>query len=108
MTKISFTSIACVLGLIAFEVSAQIGDVKNSTIRPVLDNAKVEGCKIAKPGEYEAQVGDLIELDYTYPVVPGAMPKKFEFKLEGGKTIISPSPLGIRRVVSPKLVGATT
>jgi hypothetical protein len=81
--------------------------VKGQTVRPVQVDAKVKGCKIAKPGDYEVNPGDLIELDYTYPVVPQAIPKKVDFK----QTLIgavAPSPLGIRSVSTPDLVGTGT
>ncbi|MBL8794532.1 MAG: hypothetical protein JNM56_11555 [Planctomycetia bacterium] len=81
--------------------------VKGVVIRPARDKAQVDGCHVSKPGDYQATVGDLIELEYSYPVVPTAMPKKVDFKV----TLIgavAPSPLGIRKVVTPQLIGAHT
>jgi hypothetical protein len=81
-----------------------IGD---TTVRPIQVKAKVEGCQIAKPGDYEVKVGDLIELNYTYPVVPAAMPNKVFYK----QTIIGAiaiSPLGFRRVIVPEMIGTVT
>jgi hypothetical protein len=81
--------------------------VDGRTVRPALDEAKVQGCKIAKPGDYEVTVGDLIELDYTYPIVPAAIPRKAECKqtLLGA---VAKSPLGFRTVTTPRLAGTGT
>ncbi len=56
------------------------GGVEGTVVRPKQAKAKVEGCSISKPGEYAVAVGDLIELEYTYPIVPAAIPKKVAFK----------------------------
>lgn len=106
-----FTTKAIAGAVIALSTMTAIGaatdGVNGTTVRPVLDNAQVAGCKIAKPGDYDVKVGYLIELDYTYPVTPAAIPKKVEFKqtLAGA---IAPSPLGIRAIETPKLVGVGT
>ncbi|HEV3303729.1 MAG TPA: hypothetical protein VG055_29015 [Planctomycetaceae bacterium] len=65
------------------------------------------GCKIADQKVYSVKVGDVIELDYTYPVVPNAMPKKVSIKQTFGGAI-DLSPIGVRMVVAPRLVGAST
>jgi hypothetical protein len=80
--------------------------VKGTIVRPHQVEAKVKGCKVAKPGEYTATKGDLIELEYSYPVVPTATPKKVAYKvtLTGA---VRPSPLGIRQVQSG-LIGSHT
>jgi hypothetical protein len=107
MRKFVCVIVACVTtALIASPATAQEG-VDGTTVRPMLDKAKVAGCKIAKPGDYEVTVGDLIELDYTYPVAPTVIPKKVDFK----QTLIgavAKSPLGFRTVTTPKLVGTGT
>ncbi len=81
--------------------------VKGITVRPKQENAKVQGCKIAAPGNYETNVGDLIELDYTYPVVPEAIPKQVDSK-ETLTGAVAKSSLGFRMVTTPKMVGVTT
>jgi len=78
-----------------------------TVIRPAQEEAKAKGCKIAATGNYEVSVGDLIELDYTYPVVPDAIPKKLEHK-QTDTGAVAKSPLGFRTVISPKLFGAGT
>lgn len=83
------------------------GGTEGTTIRPRLEEAKVKGCKIASPGEYKVSVGDLIELNYTYPIVPTAIPKKMSHTITAGGAVVKSS-LGFRRVVAPKLVGAGT
>ena len=98
----------CLVCFLVFPVAAGGADgVGGNTIRPMLDDAKVPGCKIAKPGSYDVKVGDLVELEYTYPIRPNAPPKDVGFKqpvqTDGS---LKPSPLGIRSVVTPKLVGA--
>jgi hypothetical protein len=52
-------------------------------------------------------VGDVIELDYSYPVVPGVIPKKVSIKQTPGGAV-DMSPIGIRIVVVPAMVGAST
>ena len=76
-------------------------------VRPAQEEAKVKGCRIATPGHYEINVGDLVELDYTYPVVPDAIPKKLDHR-QTGTGAVAKSPLGFRTVVSPKLLGGGT
>jgi hypothetical protein len=84
-----------------------VDGVEGTTVRPKQEEAKVKGCKIAIPSDYEVTVGDLIELDYSYPVVPATIPMKVDFKqtLLG---VVGKSPLGFRQVVVPKMVGAET
>lgn len=55
-----------------------VDGVKHNVLRPVQVDGNVKGTKISKPGKYRACVGDLIELEYSYPVVPGAIPKKVD------------------------------
>jgi len=84
-----------------------VAGVKGTVIRPGKDKAQLEGCHVSKPGDYEATIGDLIELEYSYPVVPTAIPKKVDYKV----TLIgavAPSPLGVRKMLTPQLIGAHT
>mgnify|MGYP000905681768 CR=1 FL=1 len=79
---------------------------QGNVIRPEKVDAKVKGCFVSKPGRYEAEPGDLIELEYTYPVVPVAWPKSVHRETDRGA--IYPSQLGIRRLVVPDLIGTGT
>jgi hypothetical protein len=81
-----------------------IDGVKGTVVRPRLVDAQVNGCRIAEPKAYAVHVGDVIELNYTYPIVPGTVPKKVEISVLEGAAI-SLSPLGIRRISTPGLVG---
>jgi hypothetical protein len=81
--------------------------VHGTVVRPRQVPAKVQGCRIAAPKDYQVKVGDVIELDYGYPVVPGAMPKKVSIKQTPGGAVDA-SPLGIRMVTVPQLLGAST
>jgi hypothetical protein len=99
----------CLLG-IAFPTAATADGLEGPVglvIRPAQEEAKVKGCRIATPGHYDVNVGDLIELDYTYPVVPAAIPKKLDHK-QTGVGAVAKSPVGFRTVVSPKLLGGGT
>jgi len=104
MSRLGSVLVACMVAVLATTASGTDG-VKGTTVRPSQVKANVEGCKIAKPGSYAVSVGDLIELDYTYPVVlPSVIPKKVGFQ----QTLIGavgPSALGIRLVSTPGLVG---
>jgi len=93
--------------LFSLNVAGASEGVKGNTVRPDLDKAKVKGCRIAKPGDYNVSAGDLIELDYTFPVVPGAMPQKVSFKKIRNAAVV-PSPLGIRSVIRPGILGGGT
>lgn len=79
---------------------------KGNVIRPRRVDAKVPGCFVSEPGHYKAAPGDLIELEYTYPVVPGGEPS--EVHRETDKGAIYVSPLGIRHLIVPNLVGTGT
>lgn len=96
----------CLLGFM-LSMAVALDSVEGTTVRPRLEAAKVKGCKIAAPGDYQVNVGDLIELDYTYPVVPAAIPKKVAYQqtLTGA---VAKSAMGFRTVTIPRLVGAGT
>lgn len=97
----------CVMFLLSlFQGIALADKPQGNVIRPVKVAAKVKGCQIAKPGDYRATAGDLIELEYTFPVVPGAMPE--EVARETDKGAIYPSRLGIRSLIVPEMVGTGT
>lgn len=73
------------------------GLIDGTVLRPVQVDAQVKGCKVSKPGEYTVTVGDLIEIEYTFPVTPETTPKRFEVGIGIGEEVKS-SPLGIRRL----------
>ncbi len=99
------------LAIIASAVFPSIGisqeGVEGAIIRPNVVDAKVEGCTVSAPGNYDMIVGNFIELEYSYPVVPAAMPKKVSHK-ETLRGVVRLSPLGFRHAVTPKLVGRQT
>jgi hypothetical protein len=79
---------------------------QGNVIRPVKVAAKVKGCQVSKPGDYRATAGDLIELEYTFPVVPGAMPE--DVGREWDRGAIYGSKLGIRNLIVPEMLGTGT
>jgi hypothetical protein len=99
---------SCLLVVAMAAMSAFAADgVHGTVVRPRTVAAKVEGCRIAAARDYKVGVGDVIELDYGYPVVPGAMPKKVSIKQTPGGAVDA-APLGIRLVTTPGLLGAST
>ncbi len=48
-------------------VVAELSAVKPHVLRPAREPARPFGCQVSRPGSYRATVGDLIELEYTYP-----------------------------------------
>ncbi len=78
----------------------------SNVIRPKQVDAKVNGCRVSEPGEYTATAGDLIELEYTFPVVPATMPTEVDRKTDKGA--IYTSTLGIRNLIVPNMVGTQT
>jgi hypothetical protein len=111
MVRILFTSVAfagllpCAMCLSAAPETKQ-GQPAGNVIRPQKVPAKVPGCKISKPGKYKASPGDLIELEYTFPVTPDAVPHDVGRETDRGA--IYPSNLGIRRLVVPDMLGTGT
>ena len=79
---------------------------RGNVIRPKKVDAKVKGCQVSEPGKYRATAGDLIELEYTFPVVPGAIPKVVDREWDRGA--IYGSRLGIRNLIVPNMVGTGT
>ena len=66
-------------------------------------DGKVGGTQIAKPGDYRAKVGDVLELEYSYPVIPAAMPKELKSTSSDNDVLGADSP---KTVVVPGLMGA--
>jgi hypothetical protein len=93
-----------VLGLLGSLAPAE--EPKGNVIRPKRVDAKVKGCQVSEPGEYEATAGDLIELEYTFVIAPQCMPKEVARKTDRGA--IYPSKLGIRNLIVPRMVGTGT
>ena len=87
--------------------SDTVRGVRGTIFRPAPTQARVEGCKIAEPGAYEVKVGDLIELDYSYPIHPNAMPEKVSHRI-ARRGAVAKSRLGIRQVRTPKRLGSGT
>jgi len=79
---------------------------RSNVIRPRKIDANIKGCQVSEPGKYRATAGDLIELEYTFPIVPSAIPMKVD--LETDKGAIYSSKLGIRNLIVPSFVGTGT
>jgi hypothetical protein len=77
-----------------------------NVIRPKKVDAKVRGCQVSEPGEYQATVGDLIEIEYTFPIVPTTLPKKVG--RENDRGAIAQSELGVRDLIVPNTIGTGT
>ena len=90
--------------LVAFSSSPVFGqDSSSSIIRPMLVDGKVGGAQIARPGDYRVTAGDTLELEYSYPVVPAAMPKELS-STSSDTNVLSTN--GAKTVVVPGLMGA--
>lgn len=85
---------------------AQADEPRGNVIRPKDVDAKVPGCSISEPGDYQATAGDLIEIEYRFPIVPTATPQSVDRKWDKGA--IYASSLGIRQLIVPNMVGAGT
>jgi hypothetical protein len=97
-------SVILMIGLLCGVAFAEMP--RGNVIRPKKVDAKVKGCQVSEPGKYQATAGDLIELEYTFPIYPAAMPKKVDRKTDKGA--IYTSKLGIRNLIVPKLIGTGT
>ena len=97
-------STALVVGLLCSVARAE--EPCGNVIRPKKVDAEVNGCQVSEPGEYQATAGDLIELEYTFPIVPTTIPKKVARETDRGA--IFPSKLGIRNLIVPRMVGTGT
>ena len=93
-----------VMGLFCDVAFAQ--KIQGNVIRPKKVDAKVKGCQVSEPGNYQATAGDLIELEYTLPITPGTMPNVADRQWDKGA--IYGSKLGIRRLIVPKMIGTGT
>ncbi len=84
-----------------------VDGVVGTVMRPGLVDAKVKGCQVSEPKSYSVTVGDVIELDYSYPVFPAAIPKKVDYN-QTTLGVVTKSSLGFREVTNPGLVGSRT
>jgi len=97
--RASFTVFAMiVLGLLPAHAD-EITGVKGVVIRLAKNKQNAD-----KTDEVKCKVGDEIEIDYTYPIVPGAIPSGTEVKVEGEAVTSA----GVFRIQNHKLVGAGT
>jgi hypothetical protein len=83
---------AVALVLLAAGTVSAIDGVGGAVVIPNLVEAKVRGCKIARPGDVKARAGDLIQLDYVF--AGGTAPKKVDYKLTNNGVIMKSS-LGV-------------
>ena len=90
-----------IVALIANNSNAQ---ANTSIVRPLMVDGNVGGTQIAKPGSYQITAGDLLELEYTYPVVPAAMPKELN-STSSDSNVLSADGTA-KTVVVPGLMGA--
>lgn len=97
-------STVLVAGLLC--IAARAEEPCCNVIRPQKVDAEVKGCQVSEPGDYEATAGDLIELEYTFPIVPTTIPKTVARETDRGAMF--PSKLGIRNLIVPRLVGTGT
>jgi hypothetical protein len=79
---------------------------KGNVIRPRKVDAEVKGCQVSAPGEYRATAGDVIEIEYAFPIVPTCIPREVDRETDRGA--IYPSKLGIRNLIVPGLIGTGT
>ncbi len=105
MNKLMFSA-AISVSLLTLKALA-VNGVDGTLIHPAQEAAKVKGCKISKPGDYKVSAGDVIELDYTYPVVPGAIPTKVDYEVTTSGRVVK-APAGFRTISVPGMVGVET
>lgn len=78
------------------------GQTDTNIVRPLMVDAKIVGAQIAKPGDYRVTAGDMLELEYSHPVIPAAMPKELSatssepniLSTDGAKTVVVPGLMG--------------
>ena len=75
--------------------------------RPSKKPAKVAGAEVSMPGDHEVCVGDMIELEYTYPVTPSTIPKEIAL-MDGFQGNVLPSDCGWAQGVRSELIGSQT
>ena len=96
--------IVCAAMVALFSNPAFAQDISTSIARPLMVDGKVGGTQIAKPGNYRITAGDLLELEYTYPVVPAAMPKELNSTSTDSNVLSADG--NAKTVVVPGLMGA--
>lgn len=102
------TKLIVVMAITAFiSVPAFAQHTLGTIVRPLKVDARVSGTQIAKPGNYTVAVGDLLEFEYSNPVVPHAMPKKLDFRISDANVLDAIEPV-VKNVVSPGLMGNST
>ncbi len=101
--KTKFLSLVA-LTFVACSCQPVLGQETTSIIRPMMVDAKVDGTQIAKPGDYRIQVGDLVEFEYSYPVIPAAMPNELSSTSSDGDVLSGDG--SVQSVVVPGLMGA--
>jgi hypothetical protein len=99
--RIGLLATAAFLALagVAFVHADEITGVKGAVIRLAKNKQNAD-----KTDEVKCKVGDEIEIDYTYPIVPGAIPSAVEVKVDGEAATSA----GVFRIQNHKLVGAGT
>lgn len=97
-------AVVVVIGLCCRAALAE--EPQGNVIRPKEVDARVKGCQVSEPGKYRATAGDLIELEYTFPIVPSTIPKVVDRKWDKGS--VYGSKLGIRNLIVPRMVGTGT
>ena len=80
-------------------------DASPTIVRPQKVDAKVAGAQIAKPGSYHLNVGNVLDLGYSFSVTPQSMPNQLEFKTLGSGVFDSSKSV-IKNVVAPGLMGS--
>jgi len=80
---------------------------ESTLYRPAKKPAKVVGAEVSRPGDHEVYVGDMIELEYTYPVTPSTIPKEIAL-MDGFEGYVLPSECGWVQGVRNELVGSQT
>lgn len=105
--KVLLTATVVLCGLVgaADTVFAIDGVETSAVVRPRLGDASIKGCMVATSAKYRLTTQDMLEIQYRYPIVPQAIPKKIQVRTEG-RGIVEQSTLGIRHVVEPKSLGA--
>lgn len=90
--------------ILLLSISAFAQDHEPCIVRPFKVEAKVSGAEVARPGSYDVSVGDYLEFEYSFPVVPDAMPQKLDFHVSNDDVLDATEPV-VRDVVAPGLMG---
>jgi hypothetical protein len=105
MKKLICLVVAHLVAVLFASRAVAIDGIDGTTVRPAPN--EVMGCSMSKPGNYEVHVDDLIELDYSYVLVPSASPKKVEYSQTKAGAVVKSSQ-GFRSVTAPGQAGAGT